>query len=61
MADEWLADGNCDNCRRKKYCRTPCKAHKERFARRVKYIMFWENIILGKGKGHGEPRNSENR
>jgi len=54
MADEWLDDGNCDNCRRKNYCKTPCKAHKERFARRVKNIMYWERMILAKGNLYGE-------
>ena len=59
MADEWLRDGDCDNCRRKKYCRTPCKAHKERFARRGKYILYWENVILGKGLKNGEQQKDD--
>lgn len=25
VADSWLIDGNCDNCRRKNYCSKPCK------------------------------------
>lgn len=25
MADSWLIDGNCEVCRRKKYCKTECK------------------------------------
>lgn len=28
MADSWLTDGNCSNCRREKYCSTPCKKAK---------------------------------
>ena len=28
MADSWLTDGNCKECRRQKYCNKPCKAHK---------------------------------
>ena len=28
MADSWLIDGNCENCRRKKYCKTECKLHR---------------------------------
>jgi radical SAM protein with 4Fe4S-binding SPASM domain len=27
-ADQWLSDGDCDICRRKKYCKNECKAHK---------------------------------
>ena len=61
MADEWLKDGDCDNCRRKKYCKNPCKAHKERFTRRVKNIMYWERMILGKGKLYGEHEEGSDR
>ena len=31
MADSWLTDGNCDVCRRRNYCHTPCKRSKVRF------------------------------
>lgn len=24
MADSWLIDGNCENCRRNNYCKKPC-------------------------------------
>lgn len=31
MADSWLIDGNCNKCRRKKYCSSPCtKASRRR-------------------------------
>lgn len=30
MADSWLTDGNCDNCRRKNYCSTKCKLARQR-------------------------------
>lgn len=30
MADSWLIDGNCDNCRRKNYCSTECKLARQR-------------------------------
>lgn len=26
--DQWLSDGICDKCRRRKYCSTPCKRRK---------------------------------
>ena len=28
MADSWLTDGNCKECRRRKYCSKECKAHR---------------------------------
>ena len=28
--DEWLWDGNCDNCRLKTQCTLSCNAHKHR-------------------------------
>lgn len=28
MADSWLIDGNCNNCRRKNYCQKPCTLNK---------------------------------
>lgn len=28
MADSWLTDGDCNVCRRKKYCSTECKRHR---------------------------------
>lgn len=30
MADSWLIDGNCNNCRRKNYCSKPCTKAKSR-------------------------------
>lgn len=30
MADSWLTDGNCENCRRKNYCSTECKLARQR-------------------------------
>ena len=54
MTEEWRLDGDCDNCRRRQYCKKTCKAHKERFVRRVKNMMYWNNVILGKEKQDGE-------
>ena len=28
--DQWKSDGDCDRCRRQEYCKTECKAHRER-------------------------------
>jgi radical SAM protein with 4Fe4S-binding SPASM domain len=30
MADSWLTDGNCKECRRKNYCQKACTIHKRR-------------------------------
>lgn len=27
-SEQWLLAGDCDECRRQKYCKTECKAHK---------------------------------
>lgn len=29
--DEWLWDGNCDNCKLQKKCTKPCIAHRRKF------------------------------
>lgn len=33
-ADQWLSTGNCDMCRRQKYCKKTCKAAATRNQRR---------------------------
>lgn len=38
-ADRWLSDGNCELCRRKKYCNKPCKASQK--------FMMRQAISLG--------------
>lgn len=30
MTDQWKRTGNCELCRRKSYCKKPCKAKKNR-------------------------------
>lgn len=30
MADSWLTDGNCEECRRKNYCQKSCTKNKRR-------------------------------
>lgn len=35
MADSWLTDGNCSECRRRKYCNNRCKKAKERLQRQM--------------------------
>lgn len=29
MADSWLTDGNCNECRRRNYCTKRCKKSKQ--------------------------------
>ena len=29
-SEQWALDGNCNICRRKKYCIKPCTTHKSR-------------------------------
>lgn len=29
-SDQWNRDGNCEECRKKQYCGTPCRASEER-------------------------------
>jgi hypothetical protein len=29
IQDQWLLNGDCDECRRKSYCNSPCKARKK--------------------------------
>ena len=40
MADSWMTDGNCDNCRRKNYCSTQCKANKSREAANLRKAIM---------------------
>lgn len=40
MADNWLTDGDCETCRRKKYCKTKCRKHLEREKREVSEMML---------------------
>ena len=30
MADNWLTDGNCNECRKNKYCKKSCSMHEKR-------------------------------
>lgn len=40
MADSWMTDGNCDNCRRKSYCSTQCTANKKHEASRLSKLAM---------------------
>lgn len=42
MSDNWLTDGNCEECRRKSYCKTECKKHREWEMKRLYRFMSVE-------------------
>lgn len=46
MADSWLTDGNCNNCRRKNYCSSRCKKARVREKRQM-YNDVMEATGLG--------------
>lgn len=37
--DQWLQGGDCDICRRQKYCSKPCKRHKIRTERLTQELV----------------------
>ena len=44
MEDQWLLDGNCDLCRRKKYCSKPCTANKRQREWNLKSLVIHEML-----------------
>lgn len=50
MADSWLTDGDCKECRRQKYCRKPCARARERSDRELKEAVV--KAMLGIRKEH---------
>ena len=53
-AEQWQEDGNCNECRRQKYCGTTCKAHKiaiQRAMRKVLLEALAHRKVSGKIKG----------
>lgn len=49
-SDQWKHGGDCDKCRRKKYCGTPCRASGERREAllRQAYAEAFMNVMKGK-------------
>lgn len=39
-ADQWLEDGNCNVCRRSKYCSKPCKKNKIATKRKINNMIL---------------------
>lgn len=44
MEDQWLLDGNCDLCRRNKYCSKPCTANKRQTEWNLKNLVIHKMI-----------------
>lgn len=38
--EQWLEDGNCKECRRAKYCHTPCKMNKQMLQRSIRNAIL---------------------
>ena len=47
--EQWLLSGNCDKCRRSKYCHTPCTVAKRSFRTEIALSVF--SGMLKKMKG----------
>ena len=37
--EQWKADGDCQKCRRRKYCKTECRASREHTSRLIRQIV----------------------
>lgn len=40
LTDQWKSEGLCYKCRRKKYCKTTCRASREAAAARVRAAIM---------------------
>lgn len=40
LTDQWKTDGLCYRCRRKRYCKTTCRASREAVAARVRAAIM---------------------
>ena len=38
--EQWLEDGDCRECRRAKYCHTPCKKNKQMLQRSIRNAIL---------------------
>lgn len=47
--EQWLSNGDCNLCRREKYCSKPCKANKTEVKRNNVYRSYFSGIT-GKAK-----------
>ena len=61
-SDQWNLDGDCDKCRRNKYCGSTCKAHREKTKAReaemrrkvLNYLLKNSEEATGYDKMQGE-------
>ena len=44
LTEQWNLDGNCSQCRRKKYCSKRCKAYLESMSKELKSTIINSNI-----------------
>ena len=42
--EQWLTDGNCNECRRQKYCTSPCKPKRLENKRNGVYRNYFSGI-----------------
>lgn len=59
-SEQWLEDGDCERCRRKKYCSKPCAANKRFETARLTEMMCETvaNVLNNtERKDHGEHQN----
>lgn len=60
MADineQWLRNGDCSLCRRRNYCKKPCKAHKTRSDQLLRSVVFeaMADTITGNSSNRMKP------
>lgn len=55
--EQWLSAGNCDICRRKKYCSKPCKPSRDRQAQ--EFVRLMMNAMINVATRHDEEVHDE--
>lgn len=48
--EQWLSDGECNECRRKNYCKTECRANKKRVVKTV-IKKYYDSLLERVEKG----------
>lgn len=60
LSEQWKADGKCEDCRRKDYCKTQCTANKRMIRARVaRLIQEYYDQMTKKEKGETENAESD--
>lgn len=50
--EQWISGGNCDLCRRKRYCNKPCKEAERTAKRKLTQIVMYEAAKIVTGAFH---------